>query len=81
MQDNPLGLRDAVVAGLGLLTAAMGWIFRKQDGRIKDLEENKVDKEVHNDKFLEVIRRLDAQDTASMRRDEKLDRIIEKLIK
>lgn len=78
---SAFGLRDMVVAGLGLLTASMGWIFRKQDNRITKLEDNKVDKVAHESRFEEVIRRLDAQDASSAKRDEKLDRLIERLIK
>jgi hypothetical protein len=81
MDQSTFGLRDAVVAGLGLLTASMGWIFKRQDHRITNLEDNKVDKTALDDKFKEVIRRLDAQDISSQSRDTKLDRLIEKLIK
>lgn len=79
--EPTFGLRDAVVAGLGLLTASMGWIFRKQDNRITNLEKQKVDKETHDERFKEVIRRLDKQDESSAERDKKLDRLIERLIK
>jgi len=81
MDQSTFGLKDAIVAGLGLLTASMGWIFKKQDSRITNLEDNKVDKTAHETRFDEVIRRLDSQDESSAERDKKLDRLIERLIK
>lgn len=81
MDQNSFGLRDAVVTGLGLLIASMGWIFKRQDTRITNLEECKVDKIVVDSKFAEVIRRLDAQDVSAQKRDEKLDRLVERLLK
>lgn len=75
-----VSVRDVSLAIIGLLFTAMGWIFRKQDSRITKLEECKVDATVHESKFAEVVRRLDAQDASAVRRDEKLDRILEKLI-
>lgn len=76
-----LNLRDLALAFVAFLFTAMGWIFKKQDNRIADLEAGKVDKELHESRFTEVVRRLDAQDTAAIRRDEKLDKILERVMK
>lgn len=64
---------------------------KKEIARIDKLHESKADlkhvdelMEAHNanvsNQFSAVIERLDAQDRRSEKRDEKLDRIIEKLI-
>jgi hypothetical protein len=76
-----INARDIILGVVGLIMTLMGWIFNRQDKRLTDLETCKVDKTTHEDKFAEVIRRLDAQDVSSATRDLKLDRIIERLIK
>jgi hypothetical protein len=81
MESTGINARDIILGVVGFIMTLMGWIFNKQDKRLSDLETCKVDVKTHEDKFAEVIRRLDAQDVSSAQRDVKLDRIIERLIK
>jgi hypothetical protein len=81
MESTGINARDIILGVVGFIMTLMGWIFNKQDKRLTDLETCKVDVKTHEDKFAEVIRRLDGQDASSTLRDAKLDRIIERLIK
>lgn len=74
-------VRDIVLGVVTLLVSAMTWIFNNHDKRISELEKHKVDLKAHENRFTEVLRRLDRQDEAAVLRDQKLDRLIERLIK
>lgn len=80
LTDFNLDMRDVVIGFMGLFMTGLGFIFKSQLNRISNLEENKVDKEVHESRFEEVIRRLDAQDESAIRRDDKLDRILDRML-
>jgi len=79
MESTGISFRDVVTAIVGLFMALFSFIARGQMKRIDDLEQGKVNKSEHTLQYENILFRLKSQDDSAVKRDEKLDKILDRL--
>jgi len=71
--------RDVITGLLSLAGVLLSIIFKSHNERLKVMEQAKADAKAVDDRFHEIVRRLDQQDRNAENRDAKIDRILERL--